>query len=611
MADPLSLAVNIYTTFKEVYLVSKFIHRTVLSAKNHTQERRSLRLEFEHELLFLQSLGRIYLGANGIVHSPDLDQVGLLLLLLWLPKLTPDIIHGLQRWLQYVFDILERMRLVCGDYARIAAEDDAEYRQYSPFLNERTSDTRVIEFNIDEPLPSLPEPTFFTKTALRWLGIRKGSTFDNSHISWKWALVEKRKFKNVLERFQKLNGKLKDILPLYCAAQTKVSALSPTPEAFAVPGTSEIPHDDNARRLGISRHVRLRELSYNPAADSSNYKLEGFSLEADDNAGTLITGTLHKRHATSSPETVLVEYKSYLPPLSDIAPESTEIELHRSPVQQLAKLLKSAGSHDMHTLPLRGVIEQNEQHRYAFIFDFPRNVDGTDQAPISLRFLLGQEDINHRLSLSQRFAVARQISCSIGAFHADGWVHKSIRSASVVFFHHNDHHGPGHGSGSSPSGRKSGDDMLIKSPFFFLVNFEYSRPETAMTSYDFDDDLERNLYRHPDRQGRPKVTFSKLHDIYALGVVLLEIGLWEPVSSMYRRAKGRMGNGAIPSPAGIRKRFVQLAEQRLAHHMGDGYVEAVLACLSGRFDNLTSRADFPMMFHEEVIQKLDLRYISE
>ncbi|KAL0262403.1 hypothetical protein SLS55_003849 [Diplodia seriata] len=479
------------------------------------------------------------------------------------------------------------------DYARIAAEDDAEYRQYSPFLNEDTSDTKVIEFNIDEPLPSLPEPTFFTKKALRWLGIGRSKTSNDCNISWKWALVEKRKFKGVLQRFQKLNGKLKDILPLYCAAQAQAFASSAVSETFAVPGTSAKPHDDNAQRLGISRHVRLRELSYNPAADGSSYTLESLRLEAEDSAGTLITGTIYEGHAKSSPETVLVEYKSYLPPASDVIPEPSEIALHQAPVQQLAKLLKSAGSHDMLTLPLRGVIEEQEQHRYAFIFDFPPNVDRShDPAPISLRFLLGQKDIKDRLSLSQRFAVARQVSSSIGAFHADGWVHKSIRSASVVFFHH-------HTSRS----------VMVASPF--LVNFEYSRPETAMTSYDFDNDLGRNLYRHPDRQGRPKVTFSKLHDIYALGVVLLEIGLWEPVSSIYQRAKERMSDGAIPSPAGIRKRFVQLAEQRLAHHMGDGYVEAVLACLSGRFDNLTSRADFPMMFHEEVIQKLDLRYISE
>jgi hypothetical protein len=32
-----------------------------------------------------------------------------------------------------------------------------------------------------------------------------------------------------------------------------------------------------------------------------------------------------------------------------------------------------------------------------------------------------------------------------------------------------------------------------------------------------EDDIENDLYRHPDRQGQPSQSFTKLHDIYALG----------------------------------------------------------------------------------------------
>jgi hypothetical protein len=35
----------------------------------------------------------------------------------------------------------------------------------------------------------------------------------------------------------------------------------------------------------------------------------------------------------------------------------------------------------------------------------------------------------------------------------------------------------------------------------------------------------RDVYRHPERQGRPQKLFKKVHDIYALGVVMLEIGM--------------------------------------------------------------------------------------
>jgi len=40
--------------------------------------------------------------------------------------------------------------------------------------------------------------------------------------------------------------------------------------------------------------------------------------------------------------------------------------------------------------------------------------------------------------------------------------------------------------------------------------------------------MENNIYRHPERQGKPQTTFKTIHDLSALGIVLLEIGLWKP-----------------------------------------------------------------------------------
>lgn len=41
--------------------------------------------------------------------------------------------------------------------------------------------------------------------------------------------------------------------------------------------------------------------------------------------------------------------------------------------------------------------------------------------------------------------------------------------------------------------------------------------------------------------------------------------------------------------------------------MGPAYVSAVLACLSGEFEDKTSRADFPMIFQSKVVDKLDMK----
>jgi hypothetical protein len=65
----------------------------------------------------------------------------------------------------------------------------------------------------------------------------------------------------------------------------------------------------------------------------------------------------------------------------------------------------------------------------------------------------------------------------------------------------------------------------------FVVGFEFSREESDRSTTEQDDKLERNIYRHPDRQGPPEARFNMLHDIYSLGVVLLEIGLSRPAKN--------------------------------------------------------------------------------
>lgn len=42
-------------------------------------------------------------------------------------------------------------------------------------------------------------------------------------------------------------------------------------------------------------------------------------------------------------------------------------------------------------------------------------------------------------------------------------------------------------------------------------------------------DIELDYYQHPDKRFNRTIRYSRSHDIYSLGVVLLEIGLWRPV----------------------------------------------------------------------------------
>ena len=58
----------------------------------------------------------------------------------------------------------------------------------------------------------------------------------------------------------------------------------------------------------------------------------------------------------------------------------------------------------------------------------------------------------------------------------------------------------------------------------WILGFDLSRPEGELSFGPAELYPERDVYRHPDRQGQVRMQFTKTHDIYAFGVVLLEIG---------------------------------------------------------------------------------------
>lgn len=95
---------------------------------------------------------------------------------------------------------------------------------------------------------------------------------------------------------------------------------------------------------------------------------------------------------------------------------------------------------------------------------------------------------------------------------------------------------------------------------------------------------EPNLYRHPERQGKPTRQFQRRHDIYALGVVLLEIGLWATMSRvMQSKIREAETTGRLPRAKKVTADLVALAQQGLPREMGHGYSQAVVTCLTADF----------------------------
>ena len=117
-----------------------------------------------------------------------------------------------------------------------------------------------------------------------------------------------------------------------------------------------------------------------------------------------------------------------------------------------------------------------------------------------------------QLSLSRRFHIARQLTQVVLHLHAAGWLHKSLRSSNIIFLAPND---------------ASADEFLNKAPY--LIGYEYTRPDTAQAVAFIrlpDTALETDLYRHPHARGVGREKYRKQFDMYALGCVLVEVGMW-------------------------------------------------------------------------------------
>ena len=130
-------------------------------------------------------------------------------------------------------------------------------------------------------------------------------------------------------------------------------------------------------------------------------------------------------------------------------------------------------------------------------------------------------------------------------------------------------------------------------PQFYLVGWDLSRPEHASelsetlsistAGYRSRRDAIR-MYSHPDTHAEltTKQQYRPEYDIYSLGLVLLEIGLWRTIDTIWKQ-----------SPADAAFRVLMRTEycDRLLGKMGEVYWRVVQRCLSNDFGVEKGSAD--------------------
>lgn len=244
-----------------------------------------------------------------------------------------------------------------------------------------------------------------------------------------------------------------------------------------------------------------------------------------------------------------------------------DISLATKDIRELARKLSSVDPLVFGVLQCRGVVRVmesggNRPSSFDFIFNIPRNLSNE---PRSLRSYLSS---SLNLTLTDRFELAKQIAKSISYIHTLGFVHKNVRPENVLGFQTD----------------KPGSDL------FFLVGFENIRTADGRTLRLGDSIWEKNLYRHPHRQGlNPEDIYTMQHDIYSLGVCLLEIGLWESflfyendvTAPLPAAALGVASDGPeFRQPALMKEHLIALAKRDLPKRMGERYEKVVVNCLT-------------------------------
>lgn len=121
----------------------------------------------------------------------------------------------------------------------------------------------------------------------------------------------------------------------------------------------------------------------------------------------------------------------------------------------------------------------------------------------------------------------------------------------------------------------------------YILGLEYARPATETSSRTVErHEIEDNIYRHPQQWGMPTTSFSILHDVYALGVVLLEIGLWKQARTISKSGFSRVMSG-LP----VKEKLESWASDlKLGSAMGRRYQEIVLKCLQSDFGEFRGSA---------------------
>lgn len=274
------------------------------------------------------------------------------------------------------------------------------------------------------------------------------------------------------------------------------------------------------------------------------------------------------------------------------------VEIMKKDVRDLARKLRHKDPQTFGLLTCKGVVKDETkigpilEVSFTLVFEKPKGLAD----PRSLRHLLTAGSAPS--SMSEKLDIARELAKSVSYVHTFGFVHKNIRPETVLTLM------------DAKTVRRS----------TFLVGLDAFRREDGRTHLRNDSGWTKDLYRHPNRQGpTPRDDYIMQHDIYSLGVCLLEIGLWRSFVS-YDLDSGHpiplealgLIRDAVPVESSVilKEKLVEMTQNELPACMGSRYAQVVHTCLTCLDPN---NVDFghEVDFQDEDGIRIGVRYMEK
>lgn len=510
--------------------------------------------------------------------------------------------------------------------------------------------------NYSEPKPRAIPELAKSKFSLRWTKTSrradgtllsnqdpsKGDAYDPKskrtqlYTTALWSWTDKSKASKLLVIIEKINDSLMELLQSDLQNQvgrrTTLAVLDNNDHHTLSLAQSLPEGSDDLKALASMKQWQVREqreMSEDASGsqtsttlddDRTNSRVHTYPVQ-DFKRGTLGIGD-SRSFSSLEGQSVVVEWKYH----------NNDHPFRFEQLMRLAGLVTLLNRNNLYkkflALPCKGLVNDNDNSRIGIVFAI------SEPSPIVARTLqaLVHSTLNAPPPVGDRFSLAKNLTLSLHHLLSVRWLHKSIRSGNIIYFQPQgvtkiaDH--PKR-SITDPSETDIVDETVKSAsatnrplakapgplPRFSLLGWDLSRPDhpselsetLSISTSGFQTKRETiHMYSHPDvlytTASGKHARYRAQYDIYSMGLVLLEIGLWRTLDTIRPGCK---------DDDEFRRRLRTEYCDKLQSRMGLLYWRAVQRCLNNDF-NLEKKtledeedSSLQVAFEKHVVSELE------